>query len=418
MQPTLNIYLAAGEQNAQVGQLAYERLRGNAVYHFEYSSVWLQAHPHLALSGDIQNFTGKQHKTGRLFGCFADALPDRWGRRLIDKREQLLAQQQQRIPRVFSDYDYLTQLDDYSRIGAFRFYDTGAQEYVGNDMQGMSVPPLTTVAEFTRQAQSYEQHADRIPPAWIDNLYRQGSSLGGARPKANMQDENGQLYIAKVPSVHDDYDMALWEHFACRLAQTAGIRVAETRLLSVPGFSHHALLSKRFDRQGTQRIHFASAMTLTNLSDGADASTGNGYLDIVDVIIGNMGVVQPEKNLEELYRRVAFSVCIGNHDDHFRNHAFLLTDAGWTLSPAYDLNPTNQMTQSLLISETSCESSLAELQRAAGAYMLSAAQAGRILEEVCSAVRQWRHVADACHISPAEQQRFARRLDYFIHIPR
>lgn len=413
MQQRLDIFLADREPAISVGHLEYERLRGSAVYHFAYRTEWLQAHPALALSGDLQNFTGLQHKTGRLFGCFADALPDRWGRRLIDKREQMLAAQEQRVPRALSDYDYLTLLDDYSRIGAFRFADSATGQYVGTELAGMSVPPLTTIAQFTQQAQTYEQNAGNLPLEWVDNLYRQGSSLGGARPKANMQDENGELYIAKVPSAHDEYDIALWEHFACLLAQRAGITVTETRLLPVPGFAHHALLSKRFDRQGKRRVHFASAMTLTNLSDGADASSGNGYLDIVDAIIGNMGVAQPEKNLAELYRRVAFSICIGNHDDHFRNHGFLLTAEGWTLSPAYDINPTNQMTQSLLISENSCEASLAELLHAAESYMLSCEQAKQIISQVCAAVRQWRTVADACHISPAEQQRFARRLDLY-----
>lgn len=414
MKQAFDILLATQEPYTLIGQLEYERLRGNAVYHFSFHPSWLQSHPSWALSGDLTPFLGQQHKSGQLFGCFQDALPDRWGRRLIDKREQMLARQENRVARVLTDYDYLTLLDDFARVGALRFFDTQSQTYIGTGFSDCSVPPLTTLSEFTRQAQSYELHADQLSFDWIDNLYRQGSSLGGARPKANVQDEKGQLFIAKVPSVHDDYDIALWEHFACRLAQLAGVNVAESRVLSVPGFSHHALLSKRFDRLGAKRIHYASAMTLTNLTDGADAYSGNGYLDIVDVIIGNMGVAQPEKNLEELYRRVAFSICIGNGDDHFRNHAFLLTDEGWTLSPAFDLNPSNQLTQSLLISDSSNDSSLDELLRAAGSYLLSTEQAKRIISEVQAAMRQWRKVATACHISPAEQQRFASRLDLFL----
>lgn len=414
MKQSIDILLATHEPHTPIGQLEYERLRGNAVYHFSFHPSWLQSHPSWALSGDLSLFLGQQHKSGQLFGCFQDALPDRWGRRLIDKREQILAKQEHRLARVLTDFDYLTLSDDFARVGALRFWDTQSEKFIGTEFADCSVPPLTTLPEFMRQAQSYELHADQLSFEWIDNLYRQGSSLGGARPKASVQDENGQLFIAKVPSIHDDYDIALWEHFACRLAHWAGVDVAESRVLSVPGFSHHALLSKRFDRQGKNRIHYASAMTLTNLTDGADAYSGNGYLDIVDVIIGNMGVAQQEKNLEELYRRVAFSICIGNSDDHFRNHAFLLTDDGWTLSPAFDLNPSNQLTQSLLISDSSNESSIDDLLRAAGSYFLSEEQAKRILSEVKAAMRQWRKVATACHISPAEQQRFASRLDLFI----
>ena len=160
------------------------------------------------------------------------------------------------------------------------------------------------------------------------------------------------------------------------------------------------------------RVHTVSAMTLCNLQDGADAASGHGYLDIVDTIVSGIGVAEAETTLRELYRRVAFSICIGNHDDHFRNHAFVLTSQGWTLSPAYDLNPTNQLTQSLLISETTNESSLLDLQKAANQYLLSKQVAEQIIFEVKEAVRNWRTIATKCHIPPAEQQRFAKRFEY------
>ena len=406
----IEVFLDQNSQLELVGILGYEQLRGNATYHFSYDNAWLKNHPNLSLSGDLQSYTGLQHATKRMFGCFSDALPDRWGRRLIDKREQILARQENRIPRTFTDFDYLLQLDDFSRMGAFRFRDKDSQQFIGVFNDNMSVPPLTSLREFTHIAQSYEAQPDNIQ--WVTNLLRQGSSLGGARPKANMIGEDGTLYIAKVPSIHDDYDMALWEHFAHQLASSAGIRVAETRLMSVPGFAHHALLSKRFDRQGDKRIHTVSAMTLCNLQDGADASSGNGYLDIVDTIVSGIGMAEAETALRELYRRVALSICIGNHDDHFRNHAFVLTSQGWTLSPAYDLNPTNQLTQSLLISETTNESSLLELQNAANQYLLSKHVAEQIISEVKEAVRNWRTIATKCHIPPAEQQRFAKRFEY------
>ena len=406
----IKVYLDHNAQLELVGVLTYEQLRGNATYHFSYDANWLSNHPHLSLSGDLQLHTGWQHATKRLFGCFTDALPDRWGRRLIDKREQILAQADGRIPRTFNDFDYLLQLDDYSRMGAFRFRIEGEQDFMGILDGSMSVPPLTSLREFTNIAQAYEAKPDNIQ--WVTNLLRQGSSLGGARPKANMMDENGELYIAKVPSIHDDYDVALWEHFAHLLAKNAGIQVAETRLMAIPGFSHHALLSKRFDRVGQNRVHTVSAMTLTNLQDGADASSGNGYLDIVDTIVSGIGIANADMNLRELYRRVAFSICIGNHDDHFRNHAFVLTQNGWTLSPVYDINPTNMLTQSLLISDCSCNSSLIELQRASGLYLLSEEVAAQIINEVKDAVHDWRKVATHCHISPTEQQRFAKRLEY------
>ena len=204
--------------------------------------------------------------------------------------------------------------------------------------------------------------------------------------------------------------MAVWEYFAHRMASKVGIGVPEMRLLALPGQQYHTLLSKRFDRSGERRIHFASAMTLTGLQDGADAGSGNGYLDIVEAIIGNTGFTRPQEALEQLYRRVAFSIVIGNHDDHFRNHGFLLTEKGWVWSPAYDINPSDFYTQSLLISRDSNESSLEVLLAAAGEYMLTAETATNIIDEVCGAMQHWQTVAHQCGISAAESERFQQRF--------
>jgi serine/threonine-protein kinase HipA len=147
-------------------------------------------------------------------------------------------------------------------------------------------------------------------------------------------------------------------------------------------------------------------MTLCGLQDGADATTGNGYLDIVDVIIGHAGFVNPQDALEQLYRRVAFSIAIRNHDDHFRNHGFLLTEQGWVWSPAYDLNPSDFNTQSLLVSRDSNESSLDVLLAAAGDYMLSVNRAKQIIDEVTVAMTRSRQLARQCGISAHELSRF------------
>ena len=222
-----------------------------------------------------------------------------------------------------------------------------------------------------------------------------------------MVDENGNLWIAKFPSRKDIYDVALWEHFCHILAKKAFINSAETKLLSIDG-GYHALLSKRFDRTpSNKRIHFASAMSMAGLNDGDDSETGHGYLDIVDFIIRNC----VNDNLEELYRRVAFNICVGNSDDHFRNHGFVLTRKGWTLAPAYDLNPTNDETQSLLIDVNSNEANLNKLQDAYENYFLTREKAYQIIDLVKIAVSDWRKVANSLHILPTEQNRFARRLN-------
>lgn len=159
----------------------------------------------------------------------------------------------------------------------------------------------------------------------------------------------------------------------------------------------------------SKRIHFASAMTLLGLSDGDNATTGHGYLDIVDFIIQNCTDV--ERNLQELYRRVAFNICIGNTDDHFRNHGFLLTAKGWTLSPAYDMNPTLNEYQSLLVSSTSNKAELSILLDACEDYMLNRKTAEKIISEVIEAVKGWRELATRLGIPKREMDMFAGVLD-------
>ena len=236
-----------------------------------------------------------------------------------------------------------------------------------------------------------------------------GSSLGGARPKASVVDMDKTLYIAKFPSRKDDYDAGLWEHFAHLLSVKAGICAAATKVITT-GDKYHTLLSRRFDRtQEGKRIHFASAMTLLGLDDGDNASTGHGYLDIVDFIIQNCTNV--EINLRELYRRVAFNICIGNSDDHFRNHGFLLTAKGWTLSPAYDMNPTLSDYQSLLITASSNQSDLGLLLEACEDYMLDTKTAKQIIEEVVLAMKGWHELAVRLGMSKREIDMFAGVMD-------
>lgn len=243
---------------------------------------------------------------------------------------------------------------------------------------------------------------------WIAQLIQPGTSLGGARPKAGVLDEKGNLCIAKFPSRKDDYDAGLWEHFSHLLAQKAGILVAQTRVLGGLG-KYHTLLSKCFDRTTeAKRIHFASSMSLLGLKDGENAQGGYGYLDIVDFIL--QGCCDVEKNLLELYRRVVFNICIGNSDDHFRNHGFLLTPKGWTLSPAYDMNPTLNEYQSLLINESSNKADINILLDSSESYMIKREKAEIIIQEVQAAVSQWESLATLLQIPAREMAMFKKRF--------
>lgn len=411
-----NLYIYADfdwlDKPKLIGRLTYERLRGNGTYGFCFDNEWLTNHSDIILSEEIGNFSGFQYKDeDHVFGCISDTLPDRWGRRLLNRKEQIIAAEENRAARTLYSFDYLKGIDDFTRMGGLRFKKNPNDDFINTETR-LAVPPLTSVKELTIAAQEYEKsdEENKLPEKkWIRQLEHPGTSLGGARPKANVIDEAGNLWIAKFPSRNDQYDVALWEHFCHILARDAFIQTAETELLSIDN-GHHALLSKRFDRtEDCRRIHFASAMTMTGLTDGDNFETGHGYLDIVDFILSNC--VNVDDNLEELYRRVAFNICVGNTDDHFRNHGFLLTKKGWTLAPAYDLNPTNNEAQSLLIDVNSNEASLEKLQNACEEYFLAPDKAAQIIYLVKNAVKGWRTIANSLQIPLSEQKRFALRLD-------
>lgn len=395
-----------------VGKLSYESLRGSDSYGFKFSDEWLKQHGDIFLSDDLNNYPGQQYTQPDrdIFGCFADALPDRWGRTLLLRREQILAEEEHRPVQRLSSFDFLTGIDDYSRMGGFRFKETPNGGFI-NMNESLRIPPLADMRALIAASEEIErsEEQNQLPDKrWIAQLVQPGSSLGGARPKASVIDTDGRLCVAKFPSRKDDYDVGLWEHFSHLLAAKARINVAITKVIPAND-KYHALLSRRFDRtDDNRRVHFASAMTLLGLADGDNAATGHGYLDIVDFIV--QGCTQVKANLQELFRRVAFNICIGNSDDHFRNHGFLLTAKGWTLAPAYDMNPTLNEYQSLLISSSSNKADLSVLLEACEEYMLTRATAEQIIAEVTTAVRDWRMVAQRIGIAKREQDMFAARF--------
>lgn len=395
-----------------VGELCYEKLRGSDSYAFKFDENWLSIHAGIKLSEDINNYPGMQYTQpgNDIFGCFSDALPDRWGRTLLKRREQIQALEEKRAVRSLSSFDYLMGIDDFSRMGGFRFKRELEGDYI-NVSPSLKIPPLTEIRELIHASQEVEksEENDVLPEKkWITQLIQPGTSLGGARPKAGVLDEMGNLCIAKFPSKKDDYDTGIWEHFSHLLAQKAGIQVAQTRVLDGLG-KYHTLLSRRFDRTDeAKRIHFASSMSLLGLKDGDNAQSGFGYLDIVDFII--QGCCDVEKNLHELYRRVAFNICIGNSDDHFRNHGFLLTPKGWTLSPAYDMNPTLNEHQSLLINESSNKADIRVLLDSCESYMINKEEAEIIIQDVQAAVSKWENLAIQLQIPIRERNIFKDRF--------
>ena len=387
-----------------VGELGYESLRGSDSYSFKYDNSWLRQYGSLSLSADINNYPGWQYTQPErdIFGCFSDALPDLWGRLLLNRREQIIAAEEKRPVHKLSSFDYLMGIEDISRMGGFRFKASQDGEFI-NCENSLRIPPLTDIRTLVTASMEIEksEELNRLPEKkWLQQLVHPGTSLGGARPKAVVVNDEGRLCVAKFPSRNDDYDVGLWEHHSHLLAKEAGVIAAQTSVVDT-GRKYHTFLSKRFDRSDDgRRKHFASAMTLLGLTDGCDAKTGNGYLDIVDFILQNCCDV--EDNLRQLYRRVAFNIAIGNSDDHFRNHGFLLTPKGWTLSPAYDMNPTMNEYQALMINSSTNQADLNILLDSSKEYMIGRKEAEAIIDEVKSGVSQWKPVANRLGISKRE----------------
>ncbi|MBR1800425.1 MAG: HipA domain-containing protein [Bacteroidaceae bacterium] len=384
----------------EIGTLGYEHVRGKDHFVFEYSREWLKQYGGILLSGDLMNVPSLQHPRSNdtVFGFVKDSFPDRWGRLLLDRRERLTAQSEGRPVRVLTNYDYLTGIEDFTRMGGIRYKEEDNHDFI-NASEKYLVPPiesLRVLCDACHEIELAEERNELPEQRWLDQLIDPGTSLGGARPKANVVDTDGTLYVAKFPSKKDMENTELIEHFSHQLAAKAGIHVAKTRTVRISK-DHDLLLSERFDRtREGRRIHFASAMSLLGLDDGAGSNTGNGYLDIVDFIL--RGCTDVRQNLRELYRRVAFNIMFGNTDDHFRNHGFLLTPKGWTLSPAYDINPGAKSHQCLLIDSYTEQSDTGALLSASENYMLERQEAAEIIEEVRATIKDWRKTATELQI--------------------
>ncbi len=397
----------------EIGVLGYEHVRGNDHFVFEYSREWLKQYGGIVLSGDLMNVPSLQHprNNDNVFGFVKDSFPDRWGRLLLDRKERIMAAAEGRPKRMLTNYDYLIGIEDFTRMGGIRYKSDDSDAYI-NASDKYLVPPiesLRALCDACHEIELAEERNELPEQRWLDQLIDPGTSLGGARPKANVIDSDGKLYVAKFPSKKDLENTELIEHFSHHLAVSAGINVAKTRTIRISK-DRDLLLSERFDRtENGKRIHFASAMSLLGLDDGAGCSTGNGYLDIVDFIL--QGCIDVKQNLCELYRRVAFNVMFGDTDDHFRNHGFLLTPKGWTLSPAYDINPGAKSHQSLLIDGYTEQSDINALLSASESYMLERQEAKEIIEEVRDAIKDWQQVATRLQIFPRLLEAYSSRWD-------
>jgi serine/threonine-protein kinase HipA len=390
-----------------MGILHSDRLKGKEIFSFEYVENWLQKGPSQLLDPSLQLYSGLHYlnEEQENFGIFLDSSPDRWGRILMRRREAALSRIEDREEQKLFETDYLLGVYDGHRMGALRFKLEEDGPFLNNN-RDMASPPWASLRELEQISLRLEEDDAIEDPEylkWLSMLIAPGASLGGARPKASIVDNDGGLWIAKFPSRKDQGDVGGWEIVTYELAIAAGINMAESKVQKFSS-DYYTFLTKRFDRtEKGGRIHFASAMTMLGYIDGQDHTDGASYLELVEFIQRYGANVS--QDLEQLWRRIVFSICVTNTDDHLRNHGLILTDAGWSLSPAYDINPVETGTGlKLNISDEDNSLDLDLALEVSEFFRLSEERATEIMEDVMVAVRSWNEVAIKYGISRGERE--------------
>jgi len=354
---------------------------------FSYEREWLNNSIAFPLDLKLDLAAGELFPKDSKLGGILDSCPDRWGQFLMKCWEVVEAGEEGRVPRTLGTWDFLVGVQDLTRMGALRF--SRPNEDVFEADKFLAAPPFVKLAEL--QAIAFELTKKKLDDldklrAWLKVLVGPGASLGGARPKANLVRQDGDLWIAKFPSSYDDYDVSAWEKLLHDLAQRSGITVPESHLLRI-GSGHRTFVVRRFDRKGDRRRFFVSAMTMLDRIDTDDAS----YLELAE-ILSTFG--EPDHigaDLRELFTRVVFNVITANRDDHLRNHGFLRSPAGWRLAPAFDMNPSFKKDEHVLALNLECRlPDLDVVLSTADYYRLSLGEAESIVVKVCKVVGKWK----------------------------
>ena len=381
-----------------MGTITVNEGKGKQLFSFEYDATFLKTSKPFLLDPEISWYTGEQFPNGKnCFGILNDSMPDTWGRTLMKRRASLHGKSDDRF---LTDVDFLLGVNDVGRMGGIRFKLNKNGAFLDDNLT-YPTPPWASIREVQNGIRLIESKKENAEiHNWLEILLAPGSSLGGARPKANILDENQQLWIAKFPSKSDEMDKGLWEYLAYRLAVRSGIHMSECKIQKVAG-EYHTFFTKRFDRNLENRIHFASAMTMTGNNESTLKDKEASYLDIAEFIQFNVSDSKAE--LHQLWRRILFSILISNTDDHLRNHGFLWMDGTWKLSPAYDINPSiDKNGLSLNIDMYDNSLSIDLLVSVAPYFQLHEKECKIIINEVREVVSQWESEAKNIGVSRAE----------------
>jgi serine/threonine-protein kinase HipA len=406
MDRELLVYLDIAGEPVLVGRLWARARRGAESASFEYDPAWLGRRGAFALDPELPLARGPFHTERAIFNAFTDPAPDRWGQTLLRRHERARARNEKRQPRTLLAVDFLTLVDDETRLGALRFKDADAPAGPFLASTGRRVPPVIELPKLlsatTRIVEDHETDED------LQLVLAPGTSLGGARPKASVRDPQGRLLIAKFPRNDDEWPVTRWEAATLTLARAAGVDVPEWKLQ--PVLRRPVVMLRRFDRREGTRVPFMSALTALGAADG-DARS---YLEIVEVLRREGS--QVDRDLRQLWRRVVFNVLVSNTDDHPRNHGFVRDARGWRLSPAYDMNPVpldvKPRVLALAIDEVDGTASLETAMAVAPAFGIASAEARGIAGEVGRAVARWRQAAAKCGITRREVERMESAFEH------
>jgi len=405
--PDFEVHIDLDGRTRPIGLARSNRVRGRETVIFGYDGNWLEDPDRFSLEPALALGRGAFAPPAGLttFGSIGDSAPDTWGRRLMQRSERRLAEREGRAVRTLLESDYLLGVADETRLGALRLRRAEDATFQAPTRAG--VPALIELGRLLRVTERILRDEDTDED--LQRIFAPGSSLCGARRKASVIDRHSHLSIAKFPKETDDYSMETWEEIALRLAGRAGIATPTHGLIDVA--DKKVLLSRRFDRRGAIRIPFLSAMAMLGARDGERGS----YPEIVDVLAHHGA--RGKADAHALYRRVVFNVLISNVDDHLRNHGFLwVGKTGWSLSPAYDLNPVpadlkaRVLTTNIDLDEGTC--SLDLLEAASEFFALTLAQARSVIKEVASVTAAWRDTARVVDVRPAEIDRMASAFEH------
>jgi serine/threonine-protein kinase HipA len=381
---------------------------GQAVGSLVYGRRYSERNDAVEIDPVELRLSGQLYETGRMggfFGAIRDAMPDYWGRRVIEKHAGRVN---------LDEFDYLLEGPD-DRAGALGF--------------GLGVEPPAPRREFNRTLDlaRLQRAADAIiaddskgggpDAAQVEDLMLLGTSMGGARPKAVVEDSDA-LWIAKFGRTDDRWNNPRVEHGTLLLARACGLNVPESRIAQIGG--RDVLLVRRFDRDRSgddyRRHRMVSALTLLKSSDSPSDRGNWSYLLLADEV--RRVSAKPEEDLRELYARVCFNAAISNTDDHPRNHAILAKDRDWRLSPAFDLTPTPSVAVERRDLALACGPAGRYANRenivgGHGRFLLRAEEAASIFDEIAKTVAaQWHAVLRRAGVSDADCRTIGSAFSY------